>query len=287
MQSAIIDTICSVIRAIGCVMPTRKPEGETYEEKSKIVWSVAGKQLDLLKTIVAFANCSGGQLCIVEYEGDARNMDAARLHDFVAKYVSPSITGLETKQADDGSWTINVRKSADAPHVIRVAGNYRAEDGTQKPAFHPGQVYVRHSSKSEPATAQDLQRLIREGVSSWLSSLGEAVARVGITEDGDDKGIPMRLVEGGPALSVSFRDNHPYSATALGEPFAKTGAWIGKMLTVEGMRDDPIYTRVHNMYSNPIYTYSEAAKQKVAEILTNDPDYNPYRVTAEVGQGEE
>jgi predicted HTH transcriptional regulator len=186
-------------------MATRKPECTTYEEKVEVVWSEAGKQFDLLKTIVAFANCEGGELCIVAFKGDEQRLDSARLDDFVSKYVSPPVRGIVSAKAQDGSWTISVYKSPTAPHVIKEGGNY-VKKGVQTPAFYRGQVYVRHSSKSEPASAEDLQRLIREGVASWLASLGEAVARVGISDDGTDTGIPFRLVAGGPALEVSFRD---------------------------------------------------------------------------------
>ena len=41
------------------------------------------------------------------------------------------------------------------------------------------------------------------------------------------------------------------------------------------------------MYSNPIYSFSEAAKEKVAAILTDDPDYNPYRSAKEANQNTE
>lgn len=256
-------------------MPTRKPEGTTYEEKSEIAWSAAGKQFDLLKTIVAFANCEGGELCIVTFTGDEKWLDSARLDDFLSKYVAPPVRGITSTKADDGSWVITVYKSPTAPHVIKEAGNYN-KGGVQSPAFHRGQVYVRHSSKSEPASAEDLQRLIREGVASWLASLGEAVAKVGITEDGTDTGIPMRLVAGGPALEVSLKNNHPYSASDIGRPFGKTGAWIGKMINKEGMRDDPRYSRKHSMYASPIYSFSEAARDRISQILAKNPDYNPY-----------
>ncbi|GKX33608.1 MAG: hypothetical protein MnENMB40S_12260 [Rhizobiaceae bacterium MnEN-MB40S] len=257
-------------------MRNKKPEGVTYEEKAQIEWSAAGKQFDLLKTIVAFANCDGGELCILEFIGDERMLDSARLHDFVSKYVNPPVNEIVSLKAEDGSWTITIDKSATAPHVIKETGNYN-NAGKQRPAFHPGQVYVRHSSKSEPAKAEDLQRLIREGVSSWLSSLGEAVARVGIMEDGTDKGIPMRLVADGPALELSFKDNFPYSAAELGKPFGKTAAWIGKLVNKEGMRDDAHYCRRHDIYANPIYAFSDAAMERIAEILGESPDYNPYK----------
>lgn len=256
-------------------MPTKRPEGIAYEEKSEVAWAAAGKQFDLLKTIVAFANCEGGELCILAFKGDENRLDSARLHDFVSKYVSPPIDGIASSKEEDGSWTIAVHKSPSAPHVIEEAANYN-KNGVQKAAFHRGQIYMRHSSKSEPATAEDLQRLIREGVASWLSSLGEAVAKVGISEEGDDSGIPVRLVAGGPSLEISFRENHPYSASDLGAPFGKTGAWIGKLVNNEGMRKDPRFTRKHSMYAHPIYSFSEAAMDRVAEILETDPDYNPY-----------
>jgi hypothetical protein len=86
----------------------------------------------------------------------------------------------------------------------------------------------------------------------------------------------MRLVAGGPALEVSLKNNHPYSASDIGRPFGKTGAWIGKMINKEAMRDDPRYSRKHSMYANPIYSFSEAARARISKILAENPDYNPY-----------
>jgi hypothetical protein len=251
-------------------------ESETYEFKSRVEWSRAGKQFDVLKTIVAFANCHGGVIEIAEYTGDEKHLDSARLDDFVSKYVEPSVRGISSSKTTTGVWKIRVEKSPYSPHVISNTGNYHVK-GRDRAAFYPGQIYVRHSSKSEPAGAADMQRMIREGISSWLSSLGEAVAKVGLSESDNDVGIPMRLIDGGPAVSVSFDESHPYSASDLGKPFRKTGAWIGKLINVEGMRYDPRYTRSINVYSKPISCFSQAAKDRVKEILEENPDYNPYR----------
>lgn len=250
-------------------------ETETYEEKSQIEWSSAGKQFDLLKTLVAFANCDGGRLRIKKFIGDDQHLDSARLDDFVNKYVAPPVNGIASSQDGDGCWVLEVAKSPFAPHVIVNTGNYETK-GRQKPAFYPGQVYVRHSSKSEPANEQDFQRMIREGVSSWLSSLGAAVAQVGFADDEDGSGVPMRIVDGGPALAISIEESHPYSATDLGRPFGKQGAWIGKLINREGMRDNIRYTKKLRVYSDPIYCYSEAARERVEKLLMKKPNYNPY-----------
>lgn len=249
-------------------------ESETYEEKSSIEWSEVGKQFDLLKTIIAFANCEGGVIFIAKFIGDEALLDSARLHDFSSKYVDPAISGISSEKGQDGSWKISVTKSPFAPHVIKMSGNYK-KNGKDRAAFYPGQVFVRHSSKSEPASAIDLQRIIREGVSSWLGSLGAAVARVGLSS-AEGVGVPMRIVEGGPALSIGIDESHPYSASDIGEPFGKTGAWIGKLITKEGMRDDRRYSLRLKQYKQPMYCFSEAAKAKVAELLSSSPEYNPY-----------
>lgn len=250
-------------------------ESETFEEKSQVVWSPAGKQFDLVKTIIAFANCSGGQILINEFVGDVQLLDSARLHDFVNKYVDPPVGGITSYENDEGSWVIYVAKSAFAPHVMSHTLNY-SSTGKSKVAFQAGHVYVRHGSKSEPAAAQDFQRMVREGVSSWLSSLGEAVAKIGLLENKSGEGVPMRIVDGGPALSISVAESHPYSATDLGKPFGKKGSWVGKLINKENMRGDLRYTRTLGLYSSPICCFSEAAKKRVSDILEANPNYNPY-----------
>jgi len=250
-------------------------ESEKYEEKSLLRWSEEGQQFAIFKTIVAFANCDGGCILIESYEGDERNMDSSRICDAVNKYFSPSLVGVASVKQEDGSWLISVQKSHLAPHVATHAPTLE-KNGKKKAAFHRGQVFVRHSSKTEAAGPEDFQRLIRDGVSSWLAGLGEAVARVGLHDSKLGEGIPMRIVDGGPSLNISVEQSHPYTATQLGQKHGKKGSWIGKLINREGMRGDPAYTKALPHNAGTIYLYSEAARQKVWDILDGNLNYNPY-----------
>lgn len=250
-------------------------ETETREVKGDFDWSAEGQQFDLLKTVVAFANTSGGSIHIERFRCDEAKLDSARLDDFVNKYVSPPLHGISSLITDTKGCKITVAKSAFAPHAIKAPGEYFV-NGKKKPAFHLGQVYVRHSTKSEPATGEDLQRLIRESVSGWLTQLGEAMGKVTISGSDIGAAMPVRMVEGGPGLSISFAESHPYRAGDLGAPFGKTGAWIGKLINKEGMRADLTYCRRLPMFTQSTYAFSDAAKERVAKILTDNPEYNPY-----------
>jgi hypothetical protein len=249
-------------------------EKETYEEKPSFEWSREG-EFDLLKTIIAFANCQGGKILLRSVAGDTKRLDSARLDDFANKYVSPRIGGIVSTEGQDGSWTIVIAKSSFAPHVIAQEASFQ-KGKRIKSAFYPGQIYVRHSSKSEPARGEDIQTLIREGVSSWLSSLGAAVAAMGISGQDDGEGIPIRLVEGGPSLALSLASGHPHIASEIGEPVGKTGSWIGKWINQVGLRSDRRYVAKIPGGKTEFYRFSDLAKATVQEVLDKNPECNPY-----------
>lgn len=248
-------------------------ESETFERKSRLKWSREGQQFDILKTIIAFANTLGGSILIENFEGDERMLDSARLDDFVNKYVDPPIRNIRTEKDKYGRWIIYVAKSTFAPHVISNVGNYNR--GRQTPAFHLGQVYVRHSSKTEPATGSDLHWLIKESVSSWLSELGRAVGSITL-DSAKDSGMPIRIVEGGPSLAVSIGQSHPYSAGQIGKAVGRTASWIGKLMRREGWQNDPALCMELGGFKWPHYRYSQAAFDKVLQLLSEQPNYNPY-----------
>jgi hypothetical protein len=73
------------------------PESESFEEKSSFEWGREGQHFDLLKTIVAFANCAGGQILLKQVSGDHRRLDSARIDDFANTYVSPRLQVVNWK----------------------------------------------------------------------------------------------------------------------------------------------------------------------------------------------
>lgn len=216
--------------------------GIPWDERKRVLrrsfeWGREGQEFDLLKTIIAFANGGGGKILLEAVLGNVKQLDSARLDDFANKYVSPRLGGIQSTGNEDGSWTITVSKSPFAPHVISQEASYE-KAGKMKSAFYPGQVYVRHSSKSEPARGEDLQRIIRESVSSWLESLGRAVGSLSFAPSESEYGMPVRIVEGGPTLAISLADSHPYTASDIGEPLDKRGSWIGAAVNKLGLRND-------------------------------------------------
>src|SRR5262245_2986113 len=137
-------------------------EGTEYEEKSDFE-AGTNDLLDISKTVIAFANGEGGRLFLRRVRGDSRLLDSARLDGVVNRCVPQSTNGITSRATDDGGYEILVPASTGAPHVIEHVGNYQ-RGGTQRPAFYKGQIFVRHSSKSEPATADDVAVMIRRAV---------------------------------------------------------------------------------------------------------------------------
>jgi hypothetical protein len=249
-------------------------ECENFEEKSSFAWGIEGQQFDLLKTIVAFANTSGGTIDLLMVQEPRDRLDSARLDDFVNKYVTPRLGGISSAFADEAHCLVTVQKSAFAPHVISQEASYE-KSGKTKSAFYPGQVYVRHSSKSEPANGQDLHNIIREGVSSWLSALGEAVGKVGLSPS-KEGGMPVRIVEGGPSIGISIGESHPYTAGDIGKKVSRTGAWIGKLCNRLNLRYDSSYCVKIPGGNTPFYRFSEKALKRIRMTLMANPHCNPY-----------
>ena len=96
-------------------------------------------------------------------------------------WVAPRIRNITSIQVDNDSFAIEVAPSEDGPHVIAHTANYKLGDKGQRPAFHQGQIYVRHSSKSEPATEDDVRWMINKAVSRVLASLIEAMKNASIS----------------------------------------------------------------------------------------------------------
>jgi hypothetical protein len=102
--------------------------------------------------MVAMANCRGGRIVLSDVICSSKLLDSSHLDNLVNAQVSPRINGITWRQLPDGDWEIEADRSPDRPHVFVVDRRYKDDEGKDKYAFHRGQVYVRHSSKSEPAT---------------------------------------------------------------------------------------------------------------------------------------
>jgi schlafen family protein len=252
-------------------------ESWDYEEKS----AFAGEDndfLDIIKTVIAFANGEGGVLILKGVTCKLAQLDSARLDDRVNKWVAPRIRNITSFEKELGCIVIEVPPSEDAPHVMAHSASYKLAGNKQKPAFHSGQVYVRHSSKTEPATADDIRAMIQKASAKTLSALGDAITRASINVA--EGGLP--ILEPGTVLEITTKDvnnSHPYTAVTLGKKIEKGHMWVSAATRKLGLRDNQRYS-LGVLGTNDrvaLWKYSEEALWALTEILTKDPDFNPYR----------
>ena len=251
-------------------------EGEGYEEKSKF----AGERVDFLditKTIAAFANCEGGLILLRGVSCDPKLLDSARLDDFVNKLVAPRIPNIVSVQRDKDVFSIEVPRSDDAPHVMAHSPSYKQANDKERAAFHQGQIYVRHSSKSEPATADDLREMIRKATSRALASLGDAIKRASV--EVAEGGLP--ILAPGSVLEIAMKDvnaSHPYTATTLGAKLGKGQQWTAAAAGKLEIKNDPKYwiNIVGSMGHVIARKYSEEALKRLVQEIESDPDFDPY-----------
>jgi hypothetical protein len=250
-------------------------------EKKRLFQGNKREKLELVKNIVAMANTNGGKIIINKLEGiPADAMDSAKLDDLVNKFVEPRIENIESSVDKKGKVTIRVEASSRRPHVFIHEASYEGSKGRFKSAFHPGQVYVRHSSKTEPATADDLHFMIRSAVSSWIGQLANSLKELSL-EIGGKGGIPVYPSDEPSALQISIKDvneDYPYTTKTLGVALGKSTNWVAKAAQKLGLKEDKLYCCPIKGAAGKIviYKYSEEAKSRLIKVLKEDPGFNPY-----------
>jgi hypothetical protein len=111
--------------------------------------------------------------------------------------------------------------------------------GRSKTPFYPGQVFVRHSSKTDPTGGDDVERMLREATGEVVRQLGAAIQ--GFSAEINVAGIPVTLGAEG-LFQVSMKnpnDVFPYTAKTLGEKLGKNRSWVAKAVRKLGIITKP------------------------------------------------
>lgn len=239
-----------------------------------------------MKTIIAMANSDGGEIRILSFEGDPDKLDSARLDDSVNRYVAPRVEGIVSTQEAAGSWRIRVPKSEDGPHIFVRETSFEDADGRTHSAFYPGQVYARHSSKTEPATGDDLRAIIEGHVVKWLNHVATAIQDFSLELEEGGGGLPARLSETGTGLRIAVKDpnrDFPYTAKTLGLKLDRNQNWVAKALGVLRLRGNPEYSLAIQGASGQITIrkYNELTLDVLWQKLSDDASFDPYHADEE------
>lgn len=176
------------------------PEGESFERKSVLDPTRPDEMLGLVVDLIAMANTHGGAVLIGESgkaipEGHLPLFDSARVDDKVNSFVDPRVGGIRSTTIQREYVLIEVEKSQIAPHLFERDGNYHDSNGKQRLLFRRGDIFVRHSSKTERANRSDFDRWFeanRKRLFENVKMVFEAgpSADVRITEH---EGMPVRI----------------------------------------------------------------------------------------------
>ena len=124
------------VAAVAKKRTRKKSESERYEFKGTFSGSDA-EWLKLIKTIVAIANTSGGNLEVTPVEAvDRQLFDTARIDDKVNACISPRIHNL-TSRIKNGTIIIQIPNSPAKPHIFIKTGAYQNPKIPSWPLFSP------------------------------------------------------------------------------------------------------------------------------------------------------
>ena len=192
--------------------------GEGKNQDYKVTFDVSSEKtkVDLVKNIVAIANSGGGRIIVGRDETRKPGidkavtlvLDSARLCDFTERYIVPARIELahETTQLRNGKY-IHVIEMAPAqyPIVMSRQGDWKGADSKKdRPLFLKGDIWTRHSSKTERVTSQDIQSWIedvkqqeREALLeriTMLANLPEGATIEVVTSEGETIDSPSYLI---------------------------------------------------------------------------------------------
>lgn len=259
-------------------------EDDRVEAKSVYTGSPA-QQMELIKTIVAFANTRGGRIYYEEVTCDCQLLDSARIDDLVNKYVGPRLGGISSEAMTRGH-EVRVDVSPLRPHLFLKAGNYRDDKGKDREAFHPGQLWVRHSSKTEPAVADDLLAMMLDSAGRLLQRLGMNPAATRHQLIGGAGAVGIRLSSEADAIPVAIdiERAYPYTTRTLGTALSRDQSWAAQASKRLGLKESRAFSYGLKGANGQVncWRYSEEARARVLQSLQIKPDWNPYSDTLHV-----
>lgn len=147
--------------------------GEGKHSDFKLIFhaSEPRAKLKLVKHLVAMANAGGGEIIFGRDETQSpgvdeptmKALDSAVLANLIESYIKPASIDLqhEVTALESGKYDCRVRvRPCEHPIVMSRSGNFADEDGKQRSEFEPGDIWTRHSSKTEKASYEDVRRWI-------------------------------------------------------------------------------------------------------------------------------
>lgn len=221
-----------------------KRESKRLDFKRSFDPDLAADWCEVIKDVVAMANSGGGNILIgVQNDGTTTGdasvakvlaLDPATLTDKVASYTGSQFDGFAIVEGTRASAQVAVISvgPAQSPLIFARPGTYVLPDGKQKNAFSQGTLYVRHGAKSEPATTEDVSRLIerrlQEARREWMAGVRKVVTApagsriqvlpAGVRQSSSADATPIRITDNPSAPEYRLVDpdvTHPWRQKEL------------------------------------------------------------------------
>ena len=164
------------------------PEGPHEDFKQAFDPESPKALLDLVKDVVALANTGGGRLIYGRNDTEVFGLpaaakialDSAKVADLVSKYISPAAVEIshESEEPLPGKTVVVLSIApSDSPVVISQDGAWRPPgEPHDKTVLRRGEIWVRHSSKNERATFEDVRGWLMAARSSERMAIYERMA---------------------------------------------------------------------------------------------------------------
>jgi hypothetical protein len=165
-------------------------------------------KLELVRDLVAIANTGGGRIVVGHDEVNevgitedvVEALDSSRVAEWLANFASPVPLHLshDARPLTGGRFLLTLTISAaEFPIVISKRGLWKGADSKRdRPVFEPGDIFVRHSTRTERANYEDIR--------SWVLKAREA-ERESIL----DRITTFVKLPEGAALQVVSQAGHP------------------------------------------------------------------------------
>lgn len=199
---------------------------------------------EVLKDLAAMANSGGGHIIIgVNNDGSTPGdptvakvlaLDPAKLTDKMLSYTGTQFDHFAIIEGERAGQQVAVLSvgQASSPLVFSRPGTYALPDGKQRTAFSQGTIYVRHGAKSEPATTEDVSKLIERRLQTarreWMAGVRKVVtapsgARIqvlpaGVRQSTSPDATPIRITDNPAAPEYRLVDpdvTHPWRQKEL------------------------------------------------------------------------
>ena len=256
-------------------------EGKDYELKREFEADNPRSKLGLVKDLVAMANSGGGQIVFGRDEtsapgldlSSAERLDSARIADLVEKYTEKGCVSLshEIEVLPSGKAIVVLSvDSAPYPVVFQKDGDWPDRQKGEQLAFRSGEVLMRHSSKTERLSQQDMRSFLNDAYEKGINRV-LAAAQV-VREAGPSTSVEIR--PGGPDTIRSPGDllSLALSRRAHGLPYLLSGRellWLFVRKHELGLSEDHLELVIESALRRPPTLYWWLLDRRADSLLVN------------------